>query len=327
MKKLITIIIPVFNAEAFIKKNLEKLEQQTLKNFKVILVNDGSKDKTLEKINEFIKETKIDILLINQENKGEGEARNSALKVLNTKYVIFLDCDDYLEKNALEIMYKEIIKEDIDIVCTSYCKVSNKNIILKKIIYIEEILKGEEILKEFLLRNINPGIGNSIVKSEIIKQNKLEFMSYKYGADNLFYREVLLKCKKMKVIDNILFFYVNNPMSVMNQKYNNNREDALKSIEIFKEKYKYYCNINYINVSLGIEMLGLLKLNPRIIFRLNLKKRLCGLSLDILKKHKTYKKYLIFVLYYFPTLFVYIIFVFINLISKFRIVKGGTTKE
>lgn len=307
MKNEISIVMPAYNAEKFIVETLKKLELQTYKNFKVILINDGSTDNTLLKINNYKKYTKLNLEIINQNNLGEGEARNTGLKFLSTKYVLFLDCDDYLEKNALEKFIKEIEETESDLVCSSYSKVDLNGKEIKEILYKTEVINDEEILKQFLLRNINPGIGNSLIKTEIVKKNKLKFGKYSYGADTLFFRYLVLNCKKMKVINEKLFFYVNNPSSVMNTNFTHKRLEVLESIEEFRKRYNGKLE-KYIDISYNIELMGIFLVAPFKIYELKIPK----INLRLICEHKTYKKIMLILMALFSKKILYKIFNFIK---------------
>ena len=116
----ISLIVPVYNVEKYLKRALTSVENQTFKNFEVIIVNDGSTDGSLEIISEFVDRNK-NFTLINQENKGLGEARNVGIRHAKGRYVAFLDSDDFLEPEYLEKLYLSAIKTCADIVCCNFC--------------------------------------------------------------------------------------------------------------------------------------------------------------------------------------------------------------
>ena len=115
----ISIIIPVYNIEKYLKECLDSLNNQTFKDFEVICVNDGSKDNSLKILNEYAqKDSRFKI--ISQENEGSGSARNNGLSHAKGKYVQFLDGDDYFEPTMLETLYNLAEKNNADIsVCSS----------------------------------------------------------------------------------------------------------------------------------------------------------------------------------------------------------------
>ena len=108
----ISIIIPVFNGERFIKKAIESVLNQNFKDFELIIVNDGSTDDTLNIIKEFEDDR---ISVVSQENMGPGASRNNALKMASGEYVMFLDSDDWLCPDSLRIAYGEAYKNNTDI--------------------------------------------------------------------------------------------------------------------------------------------------------------------------------------------------------------------
>ena len=100
----ISVILPVYNSQKFIKKAIESVLDQTFSDFELIIVNDGSTDSTLDIIRDF-KDKRI--RLLNQSNQGPGAARNNALEMADGDYVMFLDSDDWYSPDALETAYNE----------------------------------------------------------------------------------------------------------------------------------------------------------------------------------------------------------------------------
>ena len=108
----ISVILPVFNGEKFIRKAIESVLTQSLSDFELIVVNDGSTDNTLDVIESF-DDTRLKI--INQKNQGPGASRNNALKIAEGDYVMFLDSDDWFCPKSLETAYTEALKNDTDV--------------------------------------------------------------------------------------------------------------------------------------------------------------------------------------------------------------------
>ena len=124
----ISIVIPVYNIEKYLKECLDSLVNQTFKDFEVICVNDGSKDKSLDILNEYAKKDSR-FIVVTQENGGSGSARNNGLSRARGKYVQFLDGDDYFEPELLEKLYNLAEKYQANIsVCSSRKVDDNGNI-------------------------------------------------------------------------------------------------------------------------------------------------------------------------------------------------------
>ena len=118
----ISIIVPVYNTEPYLEQCLDSIINQTLEDIEIICVNDGSTDNSLSILEEYAsKDNRIRI--INQENKGQGFARNNGLKNVNGEYVLFVDSDDWIELNTCEALYKKVNELDLDMLffcATSY---------------------------------------------------------------------------------------------------------------------------------------------------------------------------------------------------------------
>ena len=102
-KDFISIIIPVYNGEKYIGRCIESVINQSYKNVDIILINDNSNDHSVDIINQYIRKKENHIILINNDvTLGVSEARNKGLKYADTEYVLFLDCDDWLDLNCIE---------------------------------------------------------------------------------------------------------------------------------------------------------------------------------------------------------------------------------
>lgn len=115
----VTVIIPIYNVEKYLKEAIESTINQTHSNIEIILVDDGSTDNSGIICDEFAKkDTRIKV--IHKTNGGLSDARNAGLDATTGKYIMFLDSDDFLELDAVENMYKEITEKDADYVIGNY---------------------------------------------------------------------------------------------------------------------------------------------------------------------------------------------------------------
>ena len=115
----VSIIVPVYNVEKYLRKCLDSLINQTLKDIEIICINDGSTDKSLEILEEY-KNRDSRIILLNQENSGQSIARNNGIKKATGEYIGFVDPDDWVENNMIKCLIDEIKSEKVDLV-TSGC--------------------------------------------------------------------------------------------------------------------------------------------------------------------------------------------------------------
>ena len=115
----ITVILPVYNVEKYLKQCLDSIVNQTFKDFECLCVNDGSTDNSLSILQEYAQKDKR-FKIITQKNGGTSVARNTGIKHTNTKYLTFIDSDDWITENYLEILYNKIEETNADIVRASY---------------------------------------------------------------------------------------------------------------------------------------------------------------------------------------------------------------
>ena len=119
MNDLISVVVPVYNVEKYLKKSIESIINQTYKNLEIIIIDDGSSDDSYNVCKKY-KEIDSRIILIHTENKGVSHARNLGLSKANGKYLIFIDSDDYIEDNMIEILYTNLKKTKSDLSICMY---------------------------------------------------------------------------------------------------------------------------------------------------------------------------------------------------------------
>lgn len=208
----ISIIIPVYNVSSFIEKCIKSLVDQSFGNFECLIVNDGTKDNSIELVESIIKADKR-FKIFHQKNQGQGMARNLGLKHAQGRYICFIDSDDYVEPNYLEVMYREIEKQKADIVCCGFNIITKGNV-RPHLISLEASSNIEAILH--LLNGRDWGsLFNRIFKSNLVKD-----LNFKKGntEDKPFIFELFIKYPVSKVIyiHQCLYNYVIRKQSATN---------------------------------------------------------------------------------------------------------------
>ena len=227
---LVSIIIPAYNAEHTILRALNSLTSQTSKDdVEVIIINDGSMDGTAEVVNNFYNENSLDWKLISQVNSGEAEARNTGLDSCKGKYILFLDADDSLHAEALELLVRSAEENQCDLVFSSYRKVFSekkyRDYKIKKSSY-----SSSELIENFFQRRITIGIGNTLISGVLVREKNLRFKSYRAGTDNHFFRYYLRYVNTGHSVSELLFYYHVNNDSVMLKTYSIGRVDSILSV-------------------------------------------------------------------------------------------------
>lgn len=206
MQPKISVIIPIYNVEKYLRETLESVINQTLKEIEIILVNDGSTDNSLEIAEEYKRKDQR-IKLINQENSGLSVARNVGIENSTGQYILFVDSDDYLELNTLNECYNCYKNKKVDLIyfearpfLDGINKKINYNCYQKQgIIEENRIYSGEEFLKICLKNNIyTPSACLYLIRKDLLKD--LRFFPKIYHEDDLFTTKLLLKVEKVYYI-------------------------------------------------------------------------------------------------------------------------------
>jgi glycosyltransferase involved in cell wall biosynthesis len=208
----VSVIIPVYNAEKYLAECIESLLGQTLKECEFIFVNDGSKDSSREILEDY-KKRDSRIILINQKNQGVSIARNNGLKIASGDYLGFVDADDFIEEDMLEILYNSAKESDIDIVVSNIeTKVDGCKIIVKYPFPLQKFLQKdfiqEEILPYFIKRDDLNSACNKIYSKKLIKDNLIRFPeNTPLGEDGIFNIQAFCHARKVQFIDYTGYHY------------------------------------------------------------------------------------------------------------------------
>ncbi|MBR6690047.1 MAG: glycosyltransferase family 2 protein [Bacilli bacterium] len=209
-----SIIIPIYNAEKYIEKCLNSVFNQTYNNYELILINDGSKDNSESIIKKIIKKNK-NILFFSQENKGQSVARNVGLEHATGDYIIFLDSDDYLDLNLLEVLNEHLKNNsNIDVLRFQSNIVDENGNIINKIKFHEfDNVSGEESFNYFVEEDMFDTPCFYTYKRSFWKENKFKFSEGKVHEDFGLIPRVILLSNKVSSVSFFGYNYVQNPNS------------------------------------------------------------------------------------------------------------------
>lgn len=243
MIQKVSIIIPVYNAEKYIDRCLKSIANQTLGKFEVIIVNDCSTDNSKNLINNFIKEDSRFRLINHTENMGAMCARETGYTNAIADYLLFVDSDDYLPLNAIELLYNKIVNEDADIVIGGMKYVNSKKTISVYSPPIKIFCNNEEIVKSFLRGTIHGGIASNIYKRSLFQIDFMTFKGMSISEDSLMSFQLIDNVNKVAVLNEIVYYYFMNENS---SSHNINMQGFKSKINTDKFVYQKYCkNRNY----------------------------------------------------------------------------------
>lgn len=217
MSNLISIIIPAYNCEKYIKRCVSSIENQTFMDFEIIIVNDGSIDNTIQVCNE-LKKIYSNIRVITQKNSGVSSARNFGIKNSNGKYLMFVDSDDTLPADTLKIFTEILKKDDYDIVFGNYVTIKkNKKFINKSVKCRNDSI---EVFDYITINYLWAPWGKLIKKSFI---NMYFDEKVNIGEDALFWFENNKNCK-YTYNEKVCYYYYENSNSAMHKKVVSEKE-------------------------------------------------------------------------------------------------------
>ena len=234
---LISVIIPIYNVEQYLDECLNSVINQTYKKIEIILVDDGSTDNSGNICDEYKKKDNR-IKVIHKANGGLSDARNVGIKLASGKYIQFIDSDDFIDNDMIEILYNLIKENDADIsMCSNYILVGKKkksDCSGKKYIY-----NRIEALKEILLdQKVRSYAWNKLIKRELL--NNIEFPKGKVFEDILTIPKLFEISSKIIFLDVPKYYYRQREGSILNKQTNELRLayiNATKEItEYIKEK-------------------------------------------------------------------------------------------
>lgn len=223
----ISIIIPVYNAEKYLHKCLNSLLNQTFTDWCAICINDGSTDGSEKILREFALKDKR-FIVETQKNQGVSSARNRGLELAEGEYIMFMDNDDFLHPQAFEIAWQAIEKaqtdwvqfgaQDIEVGITPIYKKQKIEDLQIVENFIEKFFQKTELFRPDFIR---AALWCKIYRASLAKS--IKFKKIQPSEDELYNIEFLLKSKSYASIKNILYFYVQNPSSVLHQNTNRSR--------------------------------------------------------------------------------------------------------
>lgn len=245
----ISIIIPVYNCDAYLAKTLNSILNQSYENYEVICIDDGSEDNSANIVQDFCKIDKR-IVLIEQEHKGVSSARINGIRNSSGKYISFVDGDDWIENNMLESLLF-LFDEDTDVVVCNFFKeydgtshpVSNKMKIAGRIVDKEKITCYTFRREEYY--GFTAWLWNKMFRKELINRTGLHALEIglNNGEDVAFFTDLFLQAREIKYLDKPLYHYQLKGMNIEERVNANTIDlqfDALKAYEYAIDKMERY---------------------------------------------------------------------------------------
>lgn len=243
MNNIISIIVPIYKVEKFLRKCIDSIINQTYKNIEIILVDDGSPDSCGVICDEYEKEDNR-IRVIHKKNGGLSEARNYGIEASIGKYIMFVDSDDYIDKNMCERLLSIAQRYDTDITMCEIYEISGMQKYISPISNLErnKIFNGDIVMKEFFLRYSTElyASWNKLYKRELFfSENNIRFPVGELYEDMFIEYKLYNLSKRIIIIPDKLYYYIQRKDSITGTKctikHINSRLNYIKTLKNFFE--------------------------------------------------------------------------------------------
>lgn len=215
----VSVIVPVYNVEKYLKRCLDSLINQTLSDIDIICINDGSKDSSLQILEQYAQKDSR-IVIYNQENSGPSVARNTGLEHASGEYIGFVDSDDWVDLDFYEKLYNSAKNNNADIAVADFIR-EHPNKKPKRLKLKEEKIYTTPEDKFMICKVHREGcVWNKIYRTEFIKSINLKFVPKMYYEDRDFTIRSLYFSKKLVTTPNTYYRYFVNPKSIVNKRRN-----------------------------------------------------------------------------------------------------------
>lgn len=260
MSNLVSVIIPAYNSEAFIGDCLDSVLNGTYKNTEIIVVNDGSCDNTAKICDEYAAQYS-NIKVIHSENGGVSSARNKGIDAAGGDYITFVDVDDKLTDDAIEVLVNTVEKTDADITAAKMFRIGINEPLVKKAGSndVQIVTDSVEIMKKSVETQFQ-GACCKLFRRDFVGDTRF-IVGKKINEDTFFNFQCLLKAKSVAIVDNYTYGYVFNPASASQAPFSEKFYDIIyfrdEKVRLLKENFpehpelitmvEFRSNIDFLN--------------------------------------------------------------------------------
>lgn len=212
-----SIIVPVYNVEAYLRKCLDSVVNQSFDDYEIIVVDDETPDNSMDIVQDFVEKHPEKFQIIHQKNKGLGGARNTGVAVAKGEYLLFLDSDDYIHEQMLEILDQRIRENPCEMLIFNFYTALTSGKILSDIVFFQKDELVTDVKRKKELLQQPPAAWNKVYLRSFYMQSGVSF------PERLFYEDVITrilvaKAERIQLCANSLYYYIQRPGSIMNSK-------------------------------------------------------------------------------------------------------------
>lgn len=249
MEPLISVIVPIYKVEEYLSRCVDSIINQTYKNLEIILVDDGSPDDCPKICDDYARKDNR-VKVIHKRNGGLSDARNAGMKVATGEYISFIDSDDYISLDFIKVLYDTVVLENSDIVECSVVEFYEDGHFDR---YTDDLNVSSCETIEGLSMLISENQFHQHVWNKLYKSNQvldIPFAVGKLNEDEFWTYQIFGRAKKVTKINKTMYYYFQRESSIMGERYNIRRLDALEGIN---NRY-LYINKNFPSLSLKAKL-------------------------------------------------------------------------
>lgn len=237
---IVSVIVPVYKTENFIRRCVDSILNQSFPNFELILVDDGSPDNCPEICDEYEK-TDDRIRVIHKINGGLSDARNVGYEFSRGEWITFIDSDDWIHKDYLDILYHACIDNNVELSMCGYIRTNGSDVISTKTSYAIDIETPENVWCNNPLNDV-VSAWCKLYHRDICEGIKFPFGKLNEDAYTIY--KYIFRCTKIAIVNAELYYYYQNPEGITGQKWHIKKMD---SIGAFREQIEFFQNKNLKN--------------------------------------------------------------------------------
>ncbi|MCR8660660.1 glycosyltransferase [Paenibacillus endoradicis] len=249
MSKLLSIIVPIYNVEAYLEKCIDSLLNQSYGNVEIILINDGSTDRSgliSDKYSELDRRIKV----IHRLNGGLSAARNTGIKAASGYYIAFVDSDDFVSEDSFNVLIEKAESNDLDIVCGNAFRYfenrNKKTVMIQNDMTTEKVYSGVEYICDKIEGNAyQPCVWLNVYRASLINDNQLFFKEGILHEDEEWTPRVFLKTSRVQYSNHVFYYYVQRQGSIMNAR--DKTKNGIDVVETCLELDQIYSDISSIS--------------------------------------------------------------------------------
>jgi Glycosyltransferases involved in cell wall biogenesis len=236
---IVSVIVPVYNVSGYLRKCIDSICNSVYRELEIILVDDGSTDES-GKICDKYEDLDERIKVIHKSNGGLSSARNVGMKAASGSYICFVDSDDYISKDMIQILLDKAVNTDADVVQCGFDRVDESGRI-KSLMKVDEwVISGDEISLAYYTqcKSIPVIVWNKLFKKGLI--DTVQFVEGRNNEDNMFGVDILPKVKIWASVDKILYHYLIRKNSIMGAGFTEKKFDSIYALKYVTKKTELY---------------------------------------------------------------------------------------